>query len=185
MGHDSPKLEPRGNAESVPNGAGEEQTTARINQLAKQVVVALGRRGWTLSTAESCTGGGIGEAVTRIPGSSGVYLGGIIAYANQVKTSLLGVAPQLLETEGAVSRDVAQAMALGARRLGSEVSVATTGIAGPGGGSADKPVGLVWIAWSVGEVLDARACHFSGSRQAVRLQAVEQALKGILERLVG
>jgi len=111
------------------------------------VLEQLRQRQQTLSVAESCTGGGLGSELTAIPGSSDVLLGGVIAYSNAVKEHLLGVSAELLEQFGAVSDPVAQAMAKGARSLtGSDWSMAVTGIAGPGGGSAEKPVGLVYIA---------------------------------------
>lgn len=120
---------------------------ADADSLASVVLDALRRRNQTLSVAESCTGGGIGAALTAISGSSDVLLGGVIAYANRIKQELLGVPAELLEQEGAVSAAVVSAMASGARRrLGSDWAIAVSGIAGPGGGSAEKPVGLVHIA---------------------------------------
>ena len=115
--------------------------------LAREVGVALSSAGWRLATAESCSGGLVGHLLTEIPGSSAYYQGGVIAYDNDVKQELLGVSPTILATLGAVSEACALEMAAGARRLlGTEVAVATTGIAGPGGGSPEKPVGLVYIA---------------------------------------
>ena len=120
---------------------------ADADSLASVVLDALRRRNQTLSVAESCTGGGIGAALTAISGSSDVLLGGVIAYANRIKQELLGVPAELLEQEGAVSAAVVSAMASGARRgLGSDWAIAVSGIAGPGGGSEEKPVGLVHIA---------------------------------------
>ena len=117
------------------------------DSLASVVLEQLRARNQTLAVAESCTGGGVGSALTAIPGSSDVFLGGVIAYANRIKQDLLQVPSELLEQEGAVSAAVAQAMAEGARRqLGTDWGVAVTGVAGPGGGSDSKPVGLVHFA---------------------------------------
>ncbi len=119
----------------------------RLTELAERAGVALRERGWTVGTAESCTGGLIGHALTDIAGSSDYLLGGVIAYANQVKQALLGVPEELLQTHGAVSREVALAMAHGARRLlGVDVAISSTGIAGPTGGTPHKPVGTVYVA---------------------------------------
>ena len=160
--------------------------------LAHDSLLALGRavgealltRGWRLGTAESCTGGGVGAAVTAIAGSSAWYEGGVISYSNALKIKLLDVAPALLDSHGAVSEAVAAAMALGARReLRVDVAVSVTGIAGPDGGSASKPVGLVCFAWATAERIEAESCHFAGDREQVRAQAVGYALNGVLQRL--
>ncbi len=117
------------------------------DSLASVVLELLRRRGQTLAVAESCTGGGLGAALAAVPGASDVFVGGVIAYANAVKQGVLGVSPELLETHGAVSDPVAQAMAQGARRVtGADWALAITGVAGPGGGTEQKPVGLVHIA---------------------------------------
>jgi nicotinamide-nucleotide amidase len=117
------------------------------DSLASVVLELLRRRGQTLAVAESCTGGGLGAALAAVPGASDVFVGGVIAYANAVKQGVLGVSPELLETRGAVSDPVAQAMAQGARRAtGADWALAITGVAGPGGGTEQKPVGLVHIA---------------------------------------
>ena len=138
--------------------------------------------GKTLVTAESCTGGGIGAALTAVPGSSSVYKGGIISYTNWVKQHLLGVDAQLLETFGAVSAPVAEAMAQGARqRLCADVAVSVTGLAGPGGDEFGNPVGTVFIGYSVYLQTVSRKFLFAGDRDAVRRQAVEAALDLILE----
>lgn len=138
--------------------------------------------GKTLATAESCTGGGIGAALTAIPGSSAVYKGGIISYTNWVKHNLLGVEEILLETAGAVSASVAEAMAKGARKaLQSDVAVSVTGLAGPGCDEYGNPVGRVYIGYCDDKISTTRAFTFSGDRDAVRRQAVEEALKLILE----
>lgn len=138
--------------------------------------------GKTLCTAESCTGGGIGAALTAIPGSSAVYKGGIISYTNWVKHTLLGVDYALLDTHGAVSAPVAEAMAEGARKaLDADVAVSVTGLAGPGGDDFGNPVGRVYIGYADETQILHREFTFAGDREAVRRQAVEEALKLILE----
>lgn len=127
---------------------------------------SLLQRKMSISTAESCTGGYLGHLITKIPGSSAYYLGGVVAYSNQLKESLIGVPLDLIETHGAVSEAVALEMAKGIReRTGSDFGVATTGVAGPGGGSAEKPVGTVWIAVSGPQGEKARCYHFGSHRQ--------------------
>ena len=138
--------------------------------------------GRTLATAESCTGGGIGAALTAIPGSSAVYKGGIISYTNWVKHNLLGVDDGLLERLGAVSAPVAEAMAKGARSaLQADIAVSVTGLAGPGGDDYGNPVGRVYIGYADAQVTLSRKFTFSGDRDAVRRQAAEEALNLILE----
>ena len=138
--------------------------------------------GKTLATAESCTGGGIGAALTAIPGSSAVYKGGIISYTNVVKHDLLGVAYPLLDTYGAVSAPVAEAMAAGARiALKADIAVSVTGLAGPGADDFDNPVGRVYIGYADEKRTLHREFTFSGGREEVRGQSVEEALKLILE----
>jgi len=136
-----------------------------------------------LVTAESCTGGWIAKAVTDIAGSSGWFERGVVCYSNDAKVETLGVSPRTLDEHGAVSRAVAVEMARGAlvnRR--AHVSIAVTGVAGPGGGTATKPVGLVWLAWSRrGGRVETRSERFPGDREAVRRGAVEAALRGLLE----
>ena len=137
--------------------------------------------GKTLVTAESCTGGGIGAALTAIPGSSSVYKGGIISYTNWVKANLLGVDEALLETVGAVSAPVAEAMAVGARKaLQADIAVSVTGLAGPGGDEYGNPVGRVYIGYADKRISTAREFTFPGDRDAVRRQAAEEALKLVL-----
>lgn len=139
--------------------------------------------GKTLATAESCTGGGIGAALTAVPGSSAVYKGGIISYTNQIKQNLLGVDPDLLTNRGAVSAPVAEAMARGARKaLTADIAVSVTGLAGPGGDEFGNPVGRVYIGYADDNGIIHREFTFSGDRDAVRRQAAEEALKLILER---
>jgi len=145
----------------------------------------LRARGLRLATAESCTGGLVGRHITDVPGSSTWYAGGVIAYANRAKTVLLGVPEQLIEAHGAVSEPVARAMAEGAlRTLETDVAVAVTGVAGPGGGTPAKPVGTVWLAvadrWGGG---DARLERFAGDREAVRERAAQAALKAVYDHV--
>ena len=138
--------------------------------------------GKTLVTAESCTGGGIGAALTAIPGSSAVYKGGIISYTNWVKRHILGVDEALLETVGAVSAPVAEAMARGVReRLCADVAVSVTGLAGPGGDEYGNPVGTVFVGYSDDNITISRRFLFSGDREQIRRQAMEAALELILE----
>lgn len=139
-------------------------------------------RGKTLVTAESCTGGGIGAALTAVSGSSAVYKGGIISYCNEVKHRVLGVEQQLLDTLGAVSGPVAEQMAAGARRvLDADIAVSVTGLAGPGGDEYGNPVGTVFIGYCDENQTLSREYHFPGDREQVRSQAVEAALELILQ----
>ena len=138
--------------------------------------------GKTLATAESCTGGGIGAALTAVPGSSSIYKGGIISYTNCVKENLLGVPGAMLEKYGAVSQPVAQVMAEGVRKaLQADVAVSVTGLAGPGGDEFGNPVGTVFIGYADVIKSYAKEYHFSGEREAVRNQAIRAALQIILE----
>ena len=151
-----------------------------MTNLCCKVLEAL--RGKTLATAESCTGGGIGAALTAVPGSSAVYKGGIISYTNWVKNNLLGVDQQLLDNLGAVSAPVAEAMAVGARKaLQADIAVSVTGLAGPGGDEFGNPVGLVFIGYSDRSKTISRRFLFQGDREAVREAACREALKLILE----
>ena len=139
--------------------------------------------GYKLAVAESCTGGLLGERLTNIPGSSNVFLGGVIAYHNDVKLDLLGVRTEDLEEYGAVSEEVALQMASGVReKLGADVGVSVTGIAGPGGGTAEKPVGLVWIAVHASGV-KARRFHVGGDRAEIRQRAAQAALEMVRRAL--
>ena len=138
--------------------------------------------GKTLSTAESCTGGMIGAALTAVPGSSHVYKGGIISYWSEVKQNLLGVEDALLKTLGPVSEPVAKAMAEGVRRaLSTDIGVSVTGLAGPDGDEFGYAVGTVFIGYADGKNAAVKECHFSGDRDLVRRQAAEAALRLILE----
>lgn len=157
-----------------------------LTELAAQLGDALQRLGAQVSTAESCTGGGIAEAITRIAGSSAWFEAGYITYSNAQKTRQLGVPAEVFEQVGAVSAEVVQAMARGAQRnSGARFAVAVSGIAGPGGGTAEKPVGTVWIAWADDSHLQAQRYLFAGDRQAVREQTVAAALQGLLVLAVG
>lgn len=139
-------------------------------------------QGKTLCTAESCTGGLIGGALTAVSGASNVYKGGIVSYTNEVKHKLLGVDAGLLEREGAVSAPVAQAMAIGARcALDADIAVSVTGLAGPGGDEFGNPVGTVFIGYADETVAVSRHFLFEGDRERVRAQAVDAALALILE----
>lgn len=154
---------------------------AHLAELAGRVASILSAREWRLATAESCTGGWIAKILTDIPGSSAWFDGGCVTYSNADKTRLLNVSEDLLARHGAVSKAVAEAMASGARVGGADLSLAVTGIAGPGGGTEDKPVGTVWLAWSgPGARLASRAECFGGNRDQVRRLAVATALDGIL-----
>jgi len=154
---------------------------AVLAQLAGAALSALAARHWRVALAESCTGGWIAKSLTDIAGSSLYFETGFVTYANGAKTALLGVDAGLLEREGAVSRATVLAMAAGARqRSGADLAVAVSGIAGPGGGSAAKPVGLVWFGWQSRDgVHEAAAEQFAGDRDAVRRQAVASALRRI------
>lgn len=149
-----------------------------MNDSAKQLIETLKAQGKTLATAESCTGGGIGHVITAVSGSSAVYLGGVISYANSVKEQVLGVPCNVLDTVGAVSEETARAMVAGVCRLtGADVGIAVTGIAGPNSDGTDKPVGLVYIAVSKNGVITVTENHFSGDREAVRNQTIEMAVR--------
>ena len=152
-----------------------------LNDLARQVGEHLRERHDSLVTAESCTGGWIAKSVTDIAGSSDWFDCGMVAYSYEAKQALLGVRPQTLESEGAVSRETVIEMVSGALvHSGASVAVAVTGIAGPGGGSTDKPVGTVWIGWKRrGGYTRAELFHFDGDRDAVRRQTVAAALLGL------
>lgn len=149
--------------------------------LAGRLGAALRARSWTLAAAESCTGGWIAKAVTDVPGSSGWFVAGYVVYSNEAKSRLLGVPPALIAEHGAVSEAVVGALAEHARRdSGADLTVAVSGVAGPGGGTKEKPVGTVWFAWSgqSGTVADCR--RFDGDRESVRRQSVAHALNGLI-----
>lgn len=157
-----------------------------LTELATRLGMQLSALSAQVTTAESCTGGGIAEAITRVAGSSAWFEAGYVTYSNAQKTRQLGVPAELFETIGAVSREVVERMASGAQRAsGARFAVAVSGIAGPGGGTPEKPVGTVWIAWADGERLFARRCLFDGDRQAVRGRTVETALLGLIRLVAG
>ena len=157
-----------------------------ITQLAAQ----LGRRLQVLnahvSTAESCTGGGIAEAITRIAGSSAWFEAGYVTYSNRQKTQQLNVPAALFTEVGAVSREVVEAMVRGAQHKSrARFAVAVSGIAGPDGGTPNKPVGTVWLAWAVGDAVYSECRYFAGNRDDVRRQTVKAALEGLLQYASG
>ena len=150
----------------------------------ERLAALLQDKGWMLATAESCTGGMIAAACTEIAGSSNWFERGFVTYSNEAKTEMLGVDAGLIDTHGAVSEVVARAMAFGAvRQSRARVSVAVTGIAGPSGGSKEKPVGTVWFGFMVDGLLSSETQRFDGDRAAVRAATVEHALAGLLARL--
>ncbi|HZJ92194.1 MAG TPA: CinA family protein [Thiopseudomonas sp.] len=152
-----------------------------ITQLAQQLGQQLSAHNAQVTTAESCTGGGIAEAITRISGSSAWFEVGFVTYSNQQKTRVLQVAEADLQRDGAVSQSVVEGMARGAQRLsGAHYAVAVSGVAGPGGGSVEKPVGTVWLAWAHGAQVQSGCWRFAGDRDAVRQQTVQAALAGLL-----
>jgi nicotinamide-nucleotide amidase len=152
-----------------------------LGELAERAGAALRARGWRAATAESCTGGWIAKALTDIPGSSLWFTTGYVTYANDAKIRELGVPEELLAAHGAVSEPVVAAMAAAAKdRSRADVTVAVSGIAGPDGGSAEKPVGTVWFAWAHPKGLESEARRFPGDREAVRRFAVAHALEGIV-----
>jgi nicotinamide-nucleotide amidase len=158
---------------------GEDET-----DLAELVLAAARGGGVRLATAESCTGGLVGARLTEIPGSSDVYLGGVVAYANELKTGVLGVDPALVAEHGAVSEPVALAMVRGAiERLGADAAVSVTGIAGPGGGTAAKPVGTIWYGVAHAGAAAAHRALLPGSRHDIRARAAQAALHLLLRRL--
>ncbi len=152
-----------------------------ITRLAELLGEQLLAQQASVSTAESCTGGGIAEAITRIAGSSAWFEVGFVTYSNRQKARVLKVAESDLQRDGAVSQTVVESMACGAQQLSdAQYAVAVSGVAGPDGGSLDKPVGTVWLAWMQGTQVQSGCWHFTGDRQAVRQQTVQAALAGLL-----
>ena len=162
------------------------ETSARqINVLSMQLGELLSRHGLRVSAAESCTGGLIAAAITEVPGSSGWFEQSWVTYSNTAKQLALGVSPDVLQASGAVSEDTVLAMAVGAlQKSGADIAVAVSGIAGPDGGSAEKPVGTVCLCWAVkGKESTAQRFRYTGNRQAIRMAAVADALRGTIRRV--
>lgn len=167
-----------------------EPASPSIQQLSHLLGEKLLARRWRVATAESCTGGGIAAAITAIAGSSAWFEYGLVTYANSAKEKLLQVNPQILDQEGAVSKAVVEQMVSGLLTLsGADIAVAVSGIAGPSGGSIEKPVGTVWFAWGLSDrslangSLHSQCVHFSGDRVSIQQQAVAQGLTGLLAHL--
>ena len=143
----------------------------------KRIGSIMLKEGITLSAAESCTGGMLGMLLTSVPGSSEWFKGGVIAYSNSLKTTILNIPHSLIETEGAVSKETAVAMAAGIRKLtGSDISISVTGIAGPGGSSLENPVGTVWMAVCSSQSVSVEMKRFTGDRDVVRRKAADYLL---------
>lgn len=156
------------------------------NKSTRELVEALAKKliesGKTVATAESCTGGNIAHNITLLAGSSQYFLGGIVSYANEVKMNVLGVKKADLDSYGAVSQAVVESMATGAcKAIGSDYAVATSGIAGPGGGSVEKPVGTVWMAVSDGKTTVSKKWKFDGDREEIIEKATKSAIFMLLE----
>ncbi|MFA6730795.1 MAG: CinA family protein [Eubacteriales bacterium] len=161
----------------------ENETTVKIKASAARLVGRLLEKNKKISTAESCTGGLISYAITSVPGASGVFETGICAYSNRIKETVLGVKNQTLENFGAVSGETAIEMAEGVKLLaGADYAVAVSGIAGPGGGSEEKPVGTVWLAFAYPGGAFSKLCRFEGNRDEIRLSSALCALE-ILNRI--
>ena len=155
-----------------------------MTSLAEGLGALLRERGMTVATAESCTGGKVGDTITSVAGSSDYFLGGVISYSNDAKVALLGVDPDTLRSEGAVSEPVARQMAEGVRtRFGAGIGLSTTGIAGPGGGTAEKPVGLVFVAAATEDGTVCRRHLFAGARDDVKRSSAEAVLSLAVELL--
>jgi nicotinamide-nucleotide amidase len=152
-------------------------------QLARELGGALLARNWMLATAESCTGGWVGQLLTAIPGSSAWYERGFITYANVAKQEMLGVPADILETHGAVSEQTASAMAAGAlAHSHAQAALAISGVAGPGGGTPQKPVGLVCYGWALADGTQmSSTCRLDGDREEIRSRAVAAAMRGLIE----
>jgi PncC family amidohydrolase len=158
-------------------------TRDELVRLAERLQAICLERSLTVAAAESCTGGLVADTITELAGSSGYFRGSVVAYANEAKTSQLGVPEDLLAAHGAVSAQVARAMAEGARtRLATSIAVGITGIAGPGGGTAEKPVGLTYVAVADDDGVDVRRFTLSGDRAANKVAGAEAALELLIER---
>ena len=161
-----------------------QKVSPTAQEAAQRVADLLLQRQWMLATAESCTGGMIAAACTDLPGSSAWFERGLVSYSNASKTELLGVDPALIERFGAVSEEVVRAMVQGAlQHSHAQVAVAVTGVAGPSGGTAAKPVGTVWFGWATPEGVTTEVQRFAGDRAAVRAATVAYALQGLVPAL--
>ena len=157
-----------------------------MDQLARRLAARLKGANATLATAESCTGGWAAQVVTSVAGSSAWFDRGFVTYSNAAKQEMLGVRPETLSVHGAVSEETAREMARGAlERSRATVALSITGVAGPGGGSQEKPVGMVCFAWSRGGEVRSETRHFAGDRESVRRQSVILALEGVILALDG
>jgi PncC family amidohydrolase len=171
--------------------AGDDAAASRVDDealvgLARRVQSAALAAGVTVAVAESCTGGMVAAAITAVPGSSGYFLGGVVSYADDAKRDLLGVDEAVLAAHGAVSAQVARAMAEGARaRFGASVAVSVTGIAGPDGGSAEKPVGLTYVGVADATGVDVRRIVWTGDRASNRQESAAAVLEALLARIGG
>ncbi len=155
-----------------------------MSDVAVKLAERLSTLNWLMATAESCTGGLIAAHCTDLPGSSAWFDRGFVTYSNDAKTQMLGVPAELIAAQGAVSESVAHAMAMGTLyRSKAQVSVAVTGVAGPSGGTPEKPVGTVWFGWCINGAVSTEMKHFYGSRDKVRQATVTHALDGLLTRL--
>ena len=160
-----------------------EQETS-IEELVQQLAAKLTEKGWMLATAESCTGGMIAAACTDLAGSSQWFDRGFVTYSNEAKTEMLGVPAELIAKHGAVSEEVVRAMAEGAiRHSRAQVSIAVTGIAGPGGGSAEKPVGTVWVGWNVGKCTFSKQLSLFGNRHSVRYSTATEIIQNLINQI--
>lgn len=158
----------------------------KLQAMAARLGEALVARGWTLACAESCTGGLLASVLTDASGASAWFNGAVVAYANAVKRDVLGVSQATLDAHGAVSRDTVLAMARGARGvMRADVVVAISGVAGPTGGTPQKPVGTVWLAWDGPEGVAVKRFQFDGDRLAVKRQAAHEAMVGVLAMAAG
>lgn len=155
-----------------------------MSDVAVKLAERLSTLNWQMATAESCTGGLIAAHCTDLPGSSAWFERGFVTYSNDAKTQMLGVPAELIAAQGAVSESVAHAMAVGAvYRSKTQVSIAVTGVAGPSGGTPEKPVGTVWFGWCINGAVTTEIKHFEGNRHQIRQSTVAHALEGLLSRL--
>ncbi len=152
-------------------------------ELSTKIGVSLKEAGWRIGTAESCTGGLLAASITDVAGSSQWFDEGLVTYSNESKQKRLGVPAELLDNCGAVSSQVVEAMVRGVLSNGADVAIATSGIAGPGGGSAEKPVGTVWMAWALDGWLESEVRCFEGDRQEIRYRASQYVLSRLWRKL--